>query len=199
MRKGEVTLKILDAVGDGLLGVADVFAAILSAGYGASYGKLAYEMDKLELERDRRRRAREADAQLRQRYYSLLHHLKQDGLIVERRRNGKRLLMRTPKGDRVRSTIRGALQTTMPLRDYVTTQTAALTLVAFDIPESERRKRRWLRGELRRLGLHMVQKSVWAGKARIPRELIEDLRDLKLVNYVEIFEITKSGSLRHIA
>ena len=71
-------------------------------------------------------------------------------------------------------------------------------IVVFDVPEKERRKRDWLRSVLKRLELKMVQKSVWIGKVKIPKELLDDLFNLKLLDYVEIFEVSKSGSLRQL-
>jgi len=71
-------------------------------------------------------------------------------------------------------------------------------IIAFDVPEKEKRKRQWLRGVLKRLGFAMLQRSVWAGKVRIPKGFIDDLARLQMAEFVEIFEITKRGSLRHV-
>ena len=47
-----------------------------------------------------------------------------------------------------------------------------LVIVAFDIPERERKKRAWIREVLAGLGLEILQKSVWVGTKRIPQELL---------------------------
>src|SRR3990167_838001 len=73
-----------------------------------------------------------------------------------------------------------------------------LIIVIFDIPERERRKRAWLRLALKNIGLKLIQRSVWMGKVKIPKEFLDDIRELHLVNFVEIFEITKSGSLNQV-
>jgi hypothetical protein len=44
----------------------------------------------------------------------------------------------------------------------------------------------------------MVQKSVWVGKTKIPQDFLDDLFKLKLVDFVEIFEISRTGSLKHL-
>jgi hypothetical protein len=44
----------------------------------------------------------------------------------------------------------------------------------------------------------MVQKSLWLGKVKIPEEFLVDIRKLSLLDYVEIFEITKTGSLKNL-
>ena len=67
-----------------------------------------------------------------------------------------------------------------------------------DIPESERKKRAWLRSALKNLNFKMIQQSVWIGKVRIPEEFLRDLRNMHLTEYVEIFEISKAGSLQQI-
>jgi len=56
-------------------------------------------------------------------------------------------------------------------------------IIAFDIPESLRGMRWWLRVELKLLGFALLQKSVWFGPAPLPKEFIESLH--------------RSGALRH--
>ncbi len=73
-----------------------------------------------------------------------------------------------------------------------------LIIFAFDIPEHYRQKRAWLRAVLRNLGLKMLQKSVWIGRTKIPEIFLDDLRRLKMINYIEILAISKSGSLRQV-
>ncbi len=72
-----------------------------------------------------------------------------------------------------------------------------ITIVSYDIPEKQRFYRDWLRSTLRNLDMNQLQKSLWVGKIKIPSEFIADITRFKLDRYVEIFEITKSGTLRH--
>ena len=51
---------------------------------------------------------------------------------------------------------------------------------------------------LKNIGLRLIQQSVWMGKVKIPKEFLDDIRELHLANFVEIFEITKSGSLNQV-
>ena len=69
------------------------------------------------------------------------------------------------------------------------------TIVIFDIPEVKRNKRDWLRECLKNLDFSLVQRSVWIGKAKIPKEFIDDIFELKLGKYIHIFEVSKSGTL----
>jgi hypothetical protein len=55
-----------------------------------------------------------------------------------------------------------------------------------------------MRSALKNLGFRMIQKSVWVGKVTLPEDFLSDLRQLNLISCVEIFEVNKAGSLRHI-
>ena len=44
--RGEIKYKILDLLEDGAMGTIDFVGAFLSAGYGASAGKITYEYEK---------------------------------------------------------------------------------------------------------------------------------------------------------
>ncbi len=79
---------------------------------------------------------------------------------------------------------------------YKTAPSEGVTIVSFDIPERERKKRSWLREALTNTGFEMVQKSVWVGNGGVSEEFIEDLERLKLTTYVSIFGVTKRGMLR---
>ena len=60
-------------------------------------------------------------------------------------------------------------------------------IVAFDIPEREKRKRGWLRRELANLGFEMLQKSIWLGPSPVPKDFIQSLRDAELLGYIKFF------------
>lgn len=57
-----------------------------------------------------------------------------------------------------------------------------LTIVIFDVPEIKERKRAWLRSVLKYLNLKMIQKSIWSGKVKIPKQFLEDLNKLRINN-----------------
>jgi DNA-binding transcriptional regulator PaaX len=65
------------------------------------------------------------------------------------------------------------------------------TIVVFDIPETKRKYRDWLRHELICFGFELVQKSVWFGPS-LPEEFIEYLHDIKLLPYIKFFHATES-------
>ena len=189
MNPGNLTKRVLehlmDATGDSLY----LFAAIIDSGYGASRKKI--ERRSWELRRHGPSiSSKKGFRQQRDNFYSLLYHLQKDGLIERRR--GKWSI--TARGEKKHKTILNRL----PLRKYQKKKDTSLKIVIFDIPEKEKKKRNWLRYRLVELDFKMLQKSVWTGRVKLPEEFINDLRDLHLLQYIEIFTVTKSGSLRQL-
>ena len=193
--KGRMWLTILETIGNAAVNAHDLSIAILTAGYGASQGKIKQAMRQAKRERSEQEFSREE----RVRYYKLLSALRRDGLIAERHSAGRKFLELTKKGIARLTALRKRSERALPPQHYEAESSERFTIVAFDIPESERRKRNWLRNTLRHLRLHMIQKSVWMGKVRLPKQFFDDLAKLHLVNYVEVFEITRTGTLRHLA
>lgn len=93
---------------------------------------------------------------------------------------------------------RAASRIFYPSRHLSADPSNELKIVSFDIPERDRGKRAWLRAVLKNLKFIKIQESVWAGKVELPEEFFVALRMLGLLTYVEIFAVTKAGSLRQI-
>lgn len=195
--KGEITLKILEALEQAAVSAADLAGAFLSAGYGASYRGVERELRKEHDARAERVAKEEKEARERQRFSNMLCALKRDELIYIPAKRKKHWAL-TWKGLQQLKLLRKRATSALPKKTYPRVSGSRLVIVVFDIPERERRKRDWLRGVLGGLGFRMLQKSVWIGKVRIPEELINDLRDFHLVNFVEIFEISRTGSLHQL-
>jgi len=70
-----------------------------------------------------------------------------------------------------------------------------LKVIVFDVPESHRAKRQWLRSTIAGFGFSMLQKSVWIGEQKLPAGFVEDLNALGLGNYVHIFAVAKRGTI----
>ncbi|TSC82631.1 MAG: hypothetical protein G01um101420_154 [Parcubacteria group bacterium Gr01-1014_20] len=196
MKKGEITVKILEFIFKTAETSFDIFNAILSSGYGASYSEMGYRLR----QNERKRSIEETKRQRTQNYHNILYKLKKDGLILEAKKDGKKVIAITPKGKAKLANLRDILSKNrkIPSAHYKKESQPFFTIVVFDIPEKERRSRDWLREVLKNLGLEMIQKSVWIGKIKIPKELASDIFKLKLENYVEIFQISKTGSLKHL-
>lgn len=82
--------------------------------------------------------------------------------------------------------------------NYEAEQDNKIKIVVFDVPEKEKWKRGWLRDALRSLDFKMLQKSVWAGKSKIPEAFLEDLRKKHLLGCVHILEVSKAGTVREL-
>ncbi len=187
--KGEITLHILEKIGEGMIDAAALLGSVLEAGYGASYRKL---------ERVHQRSAGKKSSTLsnkvqKQRYRNMLASLKRDGLLESIKKDSLELIHLTPKGSETLKRLKN--KPTLPSTHYNPTKETRIVIVTFDIPEKERRKRDWLRMSLKNLELRMVHKSVWMGKTKLPQTLLEDIYTLRLTQYVEVFEITKKGTL----
>ena len=201
MKKGDILLRVLETIGDLTVSMADLLIVFVSAGYGASYSKLQYELSKRQMERERKSLEKGIQRETKQKYYNLIYKLKTSGLIAEKKKDNKKLFILTKKGKKKLFSLREKNQKRLPDISYLRLKEESnkLVIVIFDIPEQERRKRGWLRAALKNLGLKMVQKSVWIGKLKIPKEFLDDLFKLRLIDYIEIFEISKTGSLKNLA
>lgn len=194
--RGDILTKVLEVAGEGVVTLSDLFNVFLEAGYGASYGNLEYRLR----ERHRERAQAEGEREARERFQKLLYKLKKDGLVAAENKRATPHLSITKKGrNKLAELLRRHKRRLPNTTSYEVKRANVFTIVTFDVPEKERRKRAWLREVLRNCGFNRIQQSVWIGKVKVPEQFLKDLERLKLVEAVEIFEITKTGSLRHLA
>ena len=185
--KESKTAKILNILGEGFMTATDIITAILESGYGASYSRLNKNYLKLQS----RRLDEKLAALERQRFYNIISKLKREGLI-----SGKENLRRTKLGTEKLLKLRSLkTEVAIKVKKYKPEEDDTTKIVIFDIPEKERRKRRWLRASLLQLGFVILQKSVWIGKVKIPEEFMEDLRFMKLDRYIHVFSGEKLGTI----
>ncbi len=194
MAKGDILFRILETIGDIAVSGVDLFNAFLNAGYGASYGKINHELSKIERERIKY----EEERKLKQKYYNLLYKLREDGLIKVEVKNKSKLFFLTANGKRKLDKLKIKIGDRLPSPAGYNGEKGNLAIVVFDIPERQRNKRGWIREVLKNIGLKMIQKSVWIGRVKIPEEFLKDIHRLKIIDFVEIFEISKTGSLKQI-
>jgi len=62
-------------------------------------------------------------------------------------------------------------------------------LITFDIPETKRGSRIWLRANLIHEGYDTIQKSVFLGKNPIPRRMIEEMKEREILSCVRLIVI----------
>lgn len=196
--KEENKLKILEFLAEGGQVIADLLF-VFTLPYGTSYsrmdcltaqrqGKWAKKVSNIEINRKKK-----------QNFYDLLYRLRKEGLILGCRKDKGCFFKITKKGEKILEALRIKKADALPPPEYNSESDNLLKIVIFDIPEKERRKRDWLRDVLKNLEFKMLQKSVWAGKIKLPKVFLEDLEKLNLLSFVEIFAISRTGSLRQLA
>ena len=189
--KGKILKKILEFLEEGAINQIDFVEAVLSAGYGASMGKIEYEYQKNRRNREKTKIQREELMAKKLRLQKFLSKLKKDGLIIEEKNNLK--ISISQKGKEKLQKLK-----TSQSKYYKKETSSGLVIISFDIPERLRGKRNWVREVIKNLDFEMIHKSVWAGKTKIPRELISYFSAKNLLQYIEIFEVNRTGSLEKV-
>lgn len=133
----------------------------------------------------------------KQRFRTMMSRLKKDGLLELS--NESPLPTITGKGISLLKLLIGSEKEVLPQKQkYQKQEDKKVIFVAFDIPEKMKRQRAWLRGVLTYLGFFMLQKSIWYGSVKIPTDFINDLKDLSLVEFIEIFSVDKTGTIERL-
>ncbi len=197
-KRGEITLKILDALADTALAVPAIIVGILAAGYGASASQMNYSVQKQLSGMEDIWADREARRKRYQRYSMMLRYVKENGLVSERRVGDSIKLYLTPLGRKKRAQMRAEEKTRISISGYEATPGKKIIIITYDIPEKLSRYRDWLRAVLKRLGLKRLQKSVWVGKVLVPAQFLTDIMKYKLEEYIEIVEVGSSGMMREV-
>lgn len=179
---------ILQLLDQGLTNFSDLLIATITTPKGQQ-GQIKFKVAKFQRQRENFR----IDQAKRQRFYSLIYKLKRDGLVdLDKTATAYQL---TQKGIGMISKLKDRL---MRKKSYPKEIDSSVNIVTFDIPEKLRGYRNWLRNALRALGFRMLQRSVWIGKIKIPQELLTNLDQYKILDYIEIVSITKSGTIKNI-
>lgn len=64
-------------------------------------------------------------------------------------------------------------------------------LLMFDIPESKRAERNWLRWHLKEFQYYMIQQSVWVGPSPLPKKFTTHIEKMGLNLYIKTFKLAK--------
>ena len=185
--KGEIIYRILDSLKDGVFDYIDFTNAFLKAGYGATGNKMRYEFSKLQ----NKRISSQLDKQKMRSLKKYLYELKNDGLILEN--NSNQIYLSDQGKIKLKK-----FQNSLPLNKNLYNMKVGerVIVVSYDIPVVFNKERNILRNMLQTLGFHLVHKSVWVGKVLLPERFIIDLNRLRIIDYVEILEVTKNGTLK---
>lgn len=66
-------------------------------------------------------------------------------------------------------------------------------LVMFDIPETRKAEREWLRWHLKKFNYVMIQKSVWRGPSPLPKDFLNYLKKIGLQDNLKMLKISKTN------
>ncbi len=189
--RGKILLTILELLKESAWDHVDLNKAILVSGYGASSGKINYQIKKYKIARENKKFEDEELKNKKRKAAVFLAKIKKDGLLCEKTEKGGTKFFLSDKGKIKLAQLKNQL----PSADYQINKQNNLVVISFDIPEDLRKKRNWLREVIKNIGFKMAHKSVWFGKIKIPEEFIKDMENMNLLDYVKIFEINKTGNL----
>lgn len=130
----------------------------------------------------------------RHKLYSMLYKLQKQGLIEKDKKNDKTFWIITDVGKKKLEKFKNAF--CLPRRNYKKERDDCFNIVIFDIPEKEKFKRKWIRRHLLLLDFSMLQKSVWIGKNKLPKDFLNDLSYFGLIDFVHIFRANKLGTIK---
>ena len=65
-------------------------------------------------------------------------------------------------------------------------------LVMYDVPTNMKRERDWFRRHLVKFGYIMIQKSIWVGPSPLPKEFLDYLKEIKIIDNLKTFKLEKS-------
>ncbi len=181
--------KILDFLQDRTFDMVDFSKAFLKAGYGASLSELDYKF----MKENRKRKKYQLERYRKRHLQKYIYKLKKEGFISQ---NEEKEFSLSVKGDeRLKVLQRHKI---LDKNSYKKIKSNRVVIVSYDLPNLFNRERDMLRDVLRALGFKMVHKSVWVGKVKFPKSFILGLEKLKILDFIEILEVTKNGTLAEL-
>ena len=95
-------------------------------------------------------------------------------------------------------TAKGRQRSRSRLLDYIPSpfekDVKPAVILSFDIPETHRPIRNWIRNQIKIFGYTMLQQSLWLGPGPLPSTFLKRLKDLKIDKNVKTFNISKKSS-----
>ena len=183
---------LLKALDEGVCTVADIAVVIPSTHYGANMNKIDVAFKK----RVREREMRDNERKVKRRLQQYLSKLKSDGLIAFNKKDKNFSLLK--KGVEKLQELENTDKRSVDLASYKREVGDKFVIVSYDIPNKYNRERALVRCILIALGFEMIHKSMWCGKVKIPKQFVIDLKNMGILEYVIIFEVTKSGTLSSV-
>lgn len=193
----EEILEIITRLGD------NAIADIIFSDYATAYKKLRRRLlgsdfkSKEEIRYKRALNDKQLERKERQNFYNLLSYLHKRGFIERKDKNKRKILWKlTRKGISWLKNIKEKNKLSLfPFKSSQKIEEDHLKIIIFDIPEIDKNKRNWFRQSLENLNFSMLQKSVWIGKSKLPKEFVFKIRDLKILPYIHIFSVKEKGTI----
>ena len=124
---------------------------------------------------------------------TLLCRLRKEGLVASAGTKRKTVWTITGKGKKL---LRDVPSRKLVITDYeLPPEDHVIRLVSFDIPERQRSKRDWLRKTLLSCDYNLLHKSVFIARRPLPDQVLEEIEELDLTQYVHIVGLDKKGTL----
>ncbi|MFA5652351.1 MAG: CRISPR-associated endonuclease Cas2 [Candidatus Paceibacterota bacterium] len=64
-------------------------------------------------------------------------------------------------------------------------------IVMYDIPSEKKIERDWFRRHLKKFNYIMVQKSVWVGPSPLPKDFLEYVKSIGIIDQLKTFKLAK--------
>jgi hypothetical protein len=122
-------------------------------------------------------------------FYHFVNYLKKNGYIKIKNLEDKKGILLTQKGRNKALSARLKLLEQEKISKLKKRKDGRWLMITFDIPESEREWRDFLREKLQDLGFVFFQKSIWVSPYNVQDEMEKFLRENQLDKYVRIFLI----------
>jgi hypothetical protein len=185
--RGEIIYKLLSNLEERAIDMIDLIDVFISSGYGASMGKIEYEFSRKAVKRTENKRNKEKVRNIKK----YLSKLEKNGLIIK---NSINKIDITSKGKRKLNVFKKSFL--LNKTQYKKEKSDNIIVISYDIPVAFNKERNILRDILRYLNFNLIHKSVWIGRTKLPKEFILDMEKLGILDYIEILEVTKNGSLK---
>ncbi len=191
-----ITEKILDLLYELGSVSSDVFFTDYHTSYKKMWRRIYGVKTKEQRKQDQEFETGKQERKERQRFLNMLCYLHENGLVERKENKHRKSKWRiTHRGIEKLKFLKKKQRSKLEPFSAETVKEDALKIVIFDIPESEKRKRNWLRRSLQNLNFFMLQKSVWIGKSKLPEKFLEKLQELKILSFVHIFTVHEKGTI----
>ena len=68
-------------------------------------------------------------------------------------------------------------------------------IVMYDIPSDKRKERDWFRRHLQKFDYTMIQESVWVGPSPLPKDFLDYVKSIGLLNKIRTLKLAKPYSV----